>query len=142
MTRKKRFEPAVRATCNTGGKLRLSVGKKISASRINGPYRCRGKRATLSGLGESPNTNPNPSRGGSGIRLKIARKKLISTNCLNTSWTKGSLGAPTVARRLTTIAADSRFDPGPAADDRAQPRLGLRIAPGFIGTGFPQPKCA
>ena len=46
-------------------------------------------------------------------------------------------GTYVVSRTITDAA--TMFDTGPASEDSAQPRLGLRIAAGLIGIGLPQP---
>src|SRR5438309_1144792 len=104
-----------------------------------GPYRWSGKRAILTGRGESPKTNPNPSSGGTGSRLKTASSTLMLMNALmyGTIDLSRMPGIYVVSRTITDAA--TMFDTGPASEDSAQPRLGLRIAAGLIGIGLPQP---
>jgi hypothetical protein len=47
---------------------------------------------------------------------------------------------PRILRTMNATNATIRFEHGPARDVQIMPFLGLRIALGFTGTGFAQPK--
>src|SRR5438132_9725140 len=104
-----------------------------------GPYRWSGKSAILTGRGDSPKTKPNPSSGGTGSRLKTASSTLMLMNALMYGTIDPSRmpGMYVMSRTITDAA--TMFDTGPASDDSAQPRLGLRIAAGLMGIGLRQP---
>src|SRR6266851_6021039 len=104
-----------------------------------GPYRCSGSSAILIGCGDSPKTKPNPSRGGTGNRLKTASSTLMLMNALMYGTTDLSRMPGMYVVSSTITDAATMFDTGPASEDNAQPRLGLRIAAGLIGIGRPQP---
>ena len=86
-----------------------------------------------------PCTTPNPSRGGSGIRLKSARLTLVTIMTqkkLNTAEGKFNPSRSGMANS----AASTRLEKGPAADVSPIPTRGLvRMLYGFTGTGLPQP---
>jgi hypothetical protein len=106
---------------------------------------CSRRRYALSASGERKYcTTRDPSSGGIGIRLKIARSTFTKIPTVRTSIPREA-GARSPVWMHTESSAERRkairmLVSGPAAPTRAQSRRGFRRRETSTGTGFAPPK--
>ena len=116
--------------------------KNMKKRRIKRPYWRRNCRTTSRERGRKSNKTWEPSSGGIGSRLKMARTKFSSTICPKSSISAGEIsasGAPKKRSKSPKKMAMARFAPGPAKLTLAEPYFLSRKLYGFTGTGFAQP---
>lgn len=120
----------------------ILLKKKAKAKTIINPYfsstSCRGRSL----VGKTEKRILEPSRGGTGTKLKTARTILIRTTSLMTI--KKELGRSVISSETRIITANikaiHRFEKGPAKATIASPHLLFFKLYGLYGTGLAHPK--
>ena len=124
------------------GTVRNRNRKNMKKRRIKRPYCIRILRTTSRERGRKSNKMCEPSSGGIGNRLKIARTILRYTIPTSKGIIPGktsAMGVPKKRSKSPKERAIARFAAGPAKLTLAEPYFLSRKLYGFTGTGFAQP---
>src|SRR5258708_1282325 len=113
--------------------------KRTAKSRIMGPYCSRGRALSYHWGGRREKRTLEPSRGGTGMELKIASTQLMSTIVPARVTKEGGREAAQKRKRRPNTRAMRRLVRIPAAATRVSPKR-LCILYGLYGTGLAQPK--